>query len=515
MFKVDDKVVVRGKDHLGRVWNGNHKIIRAFHPNGAVVFTTGESVPAKLCKLLERKEEEQFELVPAVLEELKVGDKVWVKGEDKDHYIHKGYESVIEEVDTGFKDYPVNIIRDDGQNWYVNIEVLFIKKPVNSLRPITAKECQFGTKVIINGKFRCNTIAEGMVTRTYTMFQTELISQALVQENAAYAAIFHKDEYLMVPLSCIFVGGVPKKQEEPKVDLSLADEGLEELRDMFSKVGKSFSAKEFNYGGIHEGQVLIERDSRAVYAVVDAKGEVYFGGTRVCHYSLENSRCIKEDLVYVVNMVCTGNAGYSELQPEQEKFLHWLYGSSPWKDAFITKDPKEAYERGCVLTADVPANYLLGALMAGRFVGEHQENLLSWNILVEEGCDPSIAFVMSYGLFTSKGSDTIKVDRGYQSHGVFYSNDVDLFYLKNFMKNNQTNPLPNFSKHKGYSKVSSLYKSEKRTETVYNLVNQAVKPFVKETCKKAGFNSMKVKGLPRESVKDFLVSFTNLVIKEI
>lgn len=55
-----------------------------------------------------------------------------------------------------------------------------------------------------------------------------------------------------------------------------------------------------------------------------------------------------------------------------EEFYDFLFNESPWKDAFLTKTGKEAFDSGYVLCrTDVPANVLLAACIASRRVWQY------------------------------------------------------------------------------------------------------------------------------------------------
>lgn len=84
-------------------------------------------------------------------------------------------------------------------------------------------------------------------------------------------------------------------------------------------------------------------------------------------------------------------------------FYEWLLNYSPYRDAFVTKNPRRVFEDKCIITkTDLPSNYIGGALIASRLPTERhspQYNIPSaviiWSDLVKHGVPPNMAFVMA------------------------------------------------------------------------------------------------------------------------
>lgn len=133
--------------------------------------------------------------------------------------------------------------------------------------------------------------------------------------------------------------------------------------------------------------------SVAYYDVLWDDKQIMHNGNTSCHAGLiithRNDAKPISVLNSVQNLLCDTSTA--------RVFLEWLFNYSPYNMAFVTKDAEQALKDGIVITdCDVPANRLIGGLVAQRAITEHQHTADIWEGLVEHGVHPSIAFMYAH-----------------------------------------------------------------------------------------------------------------------
>ncbi len=89
----------------------------------------------------------------------------------------------------------------------------------------------------------------------------------------------------------------------------------------------------------------------------------------------------------------------------------WLVHRSPWKSVFVQTTTKFTFWRGFVTHANVPANFLVNALIATRTPSEYIEKVRVWYSLRQAGCHEDMAFLLCI-VFNANGN----VNPGSEGH---------------------------------------------------------------------------------------------------
>lgn len=143
----------------------------------------------------------------------------------------------------------------------------------------------------------------------------------------------------------------------------------------------------------------------ARYAIMQSDGTMTVSNNNACHAGL-GYRYKDKDPICVIN----------ELQvlktPDETaalRFYEWMFNYSPYRSAFITKSPRKVLERDVFLaTTEVPANIMVGGLMASRLATEYH-SIGVWDKLVKEGVHPNAAFALAHSMTTDEKFKTVSM----------------------------------------------------------------------------------------------------------
>ena len=80
------------------------------------------------------------------------------------------------------------------------------------------------------------------------------------------------------------------------------------------------------------------------------------------------------------------------------RYYRWLLNESPFSSAYITKSASFIMKNFALTRTDIPGNFMLSALIAGRFPWERPYHFVMWNKLVSRGFDGTLAFLISQSL---------------------------------------------------------------------------------------------------------------------
>ncbi len=131
-------------------------------------------------------------------------------------------------------------------------------------------------------------------------------------------------------------------------------------------------------------------------------------------------------------------------EENQAIFYDYLANHSPWADAFISKDTDKVMKDGLmVLQTDMPANYIIGAAIATRFMWETSRMMDRFVLLAKAGVNRDLAYLLALiadGLeFTNKSVKVVLVRYMTFAHichdaNILYKNDIKNFFNKNIVR---------------------------------------------------------------------------------
>lgn len=146
------------------------------------------------------------------------------------------------------------------------------------------------------------------------------------------------------------------------------------------------------------------------------------------------------------------------VDPVDEKFFYtWLINESPWAKAFIEKDYEEVLKKGFTLDPKFPADYILSACVATRFLTESynkwtKSHYETFKDLVNEKVDPLWAFVMAVMYKKVSGGYTYQMQNGHEVVPVHWTLPTLKRFVEGRYKNNTS-----FTERGGYSTIGTAW----------------------------------------------------------
>lgn len=215
-------------------------------------------------------------------------------------------------------------------------------------------------------------------------------------------------------------GTTAVKKAVPADNPAEFDAYLEQKRVEFRQaVGDKHSCCHFMYVGIREdGKFASEKQVAAA-----------------CYANMSYPSLARKATKYIVDDVAAHavKMRVRGLEKEYHRAGQWFIRDSKFAPNYITKDWKEALEKGIVVDATLPANVIFTSLVALREMSEYPERLRSWIALVDNGIEPNIAFFLCHSVALTKGGDFTTVVNG-DAHGTFGTYGVDFKHIKAFCK---------------------------------------------------------------------------------
>ena len=150
-------------------------------------------------------------------------------------------------------------------------------------------------------------------------------------------------------------------------------------------------------------------------------------------------------------------------EENQAIFYDYLANHSPWADAFISKDTDKVMKNGLmVLQTDMPANYIIGAAIATRFMWETSRMMDRFVLLAKAGVNRDLAYLLALiadGLELTDKSVKIVLVR--QMTFVHICHDSNILYkdnVKNFFNKNIVSPAKHtFQENGSYNPIDNMW----------------------------------------------------------
>jgi hypothetical protein len=241
----------------------------------------------------------------------------------------------------------------------------------------------------------------------------------------------------------------------------------------FAKMGK-WGIREDLYELMEEKNknITTRDDDTAIISFVYEDGEIIKGQSQICHQQLCEANDDHEndsELLYIQNFFLEPHDCIDD--EVQLRYINWVVNESPYKDAFVIKDPKEIYNNYYLLRTDIPANMLVGACVVGRLSWEdhsgngiNNEDFLNvWWHIVKNGGDPNLAFVFAH-LFRGKTHNgelfPVICMANKDAHHVCTFSKAKFSKIRNFVFDEKKNLERNFNEVKSYKRIENLWETD-------------------------------------------------------
>ena len=153
------------------------------------------------------------------------------------------------------------------------------------------------------------------------------------------------------------------------------------------------------------------------YSVVGTKGTYRAHGKEVCSAGIRSKVTVGTPEYVVMKTIHRYGDSATKFNKE---YLNWLLTSSPLSHIYLTESVEELEELGSVvIDCNIPANLLIIAMQAFRYLWEFPFFINTWEKLVELGLDPDYAFVAVH-LTSLKGELSLGAN-GNSNHHIFSS----------------------------------------------------------------------------------------------
>lgn len=112
-----------------------------------------------------------------------------------------------------------------------------------------------------------------------------------------------------------------------------------------------------------------------------------------------------ESFIYYIRKGSAHKGDYGKIS---KRYMRWVIQSSPWQWAFKDKRYTVCHAEGYAhLRTDLPANYVVAAATAIRYIIEYPQIVVTWDLLVKRGFDKREALILAHFM------DIYKTQRGY------------------------------------------------------------------------------------------------------
>jgi len=188
---------------------------------------------------------------------------------------------------------------------------------------------------------------------------------------------------------------------------------------------------------------------------------------RPCHASLkrfasEGAREGLVDLQYVLDSYHKAGSGCFTNEQEEVAYIDYLANRSPWREAFLTKNANTIHKEGAVLSAEVPANVVGAACIAGRQLWEYSYSIKAFNDLVEKDMKESVAFLVCLSLHrTELDKDKVHIITCGENHMVVTQELGVGGGYKNFLDDNIITRRTLLKENGDYYGINSMFSDNK------------------------------------------------------
>ncbi len=329
----------------------------------------------------------RFELVapeavipaPAIIGPFKAGDEVVcvttlgaVRGQ-----LEVGQKYIVEEYEDGLN--PKLYVRIKGTAW--SVDRFKLAAPAAPVAPEPVRPFAVGDKVFVVKKPKQEDLGR------YDWIEDSM--DKFVNDVNSYEVTHPLDTYGRVRLSCGWWFPVECLQHADAAPAAKAVAPIVEPAkpDAVETIRNELVKRELEEGG---------HNSITSFAIKRVGGDVEYFIDPACFAPVNRNQ--KPVEIFVLEVCKHKKADQASCTP----YLNYLFNDSPWAPCFITKDVKEAYEKGVVMNCNLPLGQLVGAGCAVREAIEHEDQLPIFNKLLKAGYHGNVAYLMC---LTVQGDD--------------------------------------------------------------------------------------------------------------
>ena len=190
------------------------------------------------------------------------------------------------------------------------------------------------------------------------------------------------------------------------------------------------------------------------YSVVGTRGTYRAHGNEACSAGIRSEVKVGTPEYVVMKTIYNYRNRGTKFNKE---YLNWLLTSSPLSHIYLTESVEELEELGSiVIDCKTPANLLIIAMQAFRYLWEFPFFINTWEKLVELGLDPDYAFVAVH--HTSLKGELSSIGGGNSNHHIFPST-IPAKTLLRFKELSLAREEPPFSSAFKYEGVQYTWKS--------------------------------------------------------
>lgn len=180
-----------------------------------------------------------------------------------------------------------------------------------------------------------------------------------------------------------------------------------------------------------EGHPFDRRRYQVATLVIVCEKGIYHSDNQACHAGLAIYKPRRESFDDCfgkpIGIITAIQSEYGNWKDKVDRgivhdYLHWLMNESPYKDAFITRDPRIAIEYGAMLTAEVTGEYLAGACVSLRAIWENTPIMLVWHKLVANGMDKNLAYYVAHTAYIDVREGGIQFNKNWDGHCALNAN---------------------------------------------------------------------------------------------
>lgn len=133
------------------------------------------------------------------------------------------------------------------------------------------------------------------------------------------------------------------------------------------------------------------------FVFIQDDGEVIKYLHRACYMPISYYEKWNKNSKYLIDFV--NHTRYKDCKDILEGFeygyMDWILNRSPWTSIFRTRSAKVAIDKGIICRVDKPSNFIVGGLMAIRYIYESPQIVRLFGELVAGGVDENTAMIVA------------------------------------------------------------------------------------------------------------------------
>ena len=216
------------------------------------------------------------------------------------------------------------------------------------------------------------------------------------------------------------------------------------------------------------------------YGVVFKGGDLWYADNDACYSDIwGQANFIREPVAFFSRTSKEFRQDYKVM--DARPYVKWLIQDSPYADVFYRKGYVETCKTGIICNTDAPYDLFGAAIISHRTSYEYPALMKNWNILVNGGVSPEVAY-MCMAMFSYSG-DTLVAMVYENNHTPVYAK-ITVAGIRNFVKGEAVTDLVSFAEHGGYERTWDVW--GKAGDAAYVDVHKRFKEASKEVVGRFG-----------------------------